>query len=75
MNDATRNLLFLDKDGNSFDLAALNIMRGREWGMPTYTSYRALCGLGNTTAWSDLLNTTPQEDIDKMASVYAYVSV
>jgi hypothetical protein len=71
MNDASRNLLFLDENGDSFDLVSLNIMRGREWGMPTYTSYREYCGLGAATAWSDLLNTTEQEDIDKMSSVYA----
>ena len=71
MNDATRNLLFLDKNGNSLDLAALNIMRGREWGMPTYTSYRTFCGLGNATTWDHLLNTTNQTDIDKLKSVYA----
>lgn len=73
MNDASRNLLFLDENGDSFDLASLNIMRGREWGMPTYTSYREYCGLGAATAWSDLLSTTEQEDIDKMSSVYADV--
>ena len=71
MNNASRNLLFLDNNGDSFDLAALNIMRGREWGMPTYVTYRAYCDLGTATVWSDLLNTTNQEDIDKMELVYA----
>ncbi|XP_053407489.1 peroxidase mlt-7-like [Mercenaria mercenaria] len=73
MNAAARDLLFLDKNGNSFDLVALNIMRGRDWGTPSYTAYRALCGLGIATTWNDLTNTTDQEDIDKMKEVYADV--
>ncbi|XP_045190108.2 peroxidasin homolog pxn-2-like [Mercenaria mercenaria] len=73
MNSATRDLLFLDERNNSVDLVALNIMRGREWGMQPYTKYRALCGLGNATSWDDLKNTTDLDEINKMKSVYASV--
>jgi hypothetical protein len=70
MNSATRNLLFLDKDGNSNDLATMNILRGREWGTPSYTVYRKLCGLGKTKSWYDLKETTSETNIEKMQSVY-----
>jgi hypothetical protein len=70
MNSATRNLLFLDKDGNSNDLATLNILRGREWGTPSYTVYRKLCDLGDAKSWYDLKDTTSETNIEKMQSVY-----
>ncbi|XP_060072565.1 peroxidase-like protein [Ylistrum balloti] len=45
LQDGVRNNLFLDKRGNSFDLAALNIQRGRDHGIAPYNAWRKWCGL------------------------------
>ncbi|XP_021361140.1 peroxidase-like protein [Mizuhopecten yessoensis] len=44
LQDGVRNYLFLDKQGNSFDLAALNIQRGRDHGIAPYNAWRKWCG-------------------------------
>lgn len=70
MNDAARNHLFLDGNGDSFDLASLNIERGREFGTPAYSEYRSLCGVGDVSNWDDLGTTHTDDVIAALKSVY-----
>ena len=46
--DELRNFLFLNK-GVGLDLAAINIQRGRETGIPDYNSVRKALGLKSKT--------------------------
>ncbi len=52
--DAIRNLLFGPPVDVGFDLAALNMQRGRDHGLPGYNDMRSLMpGLDEYTSWDD----------------------
>lgn len=70
MADSSRNKLFIDANGESYDLAARNILRGREWGTPSYTVFRSeVCGFNDVTSWDDLTDHSA-EAIAALQSVY-----
>lgn len=63
--DAVRN--FLD-DGPGFDLAAINIQRGRDHGLPDFNTLRAAIGLEPISDFSEL---TSNEDLaQKFEEIY-----
>ncbi|KAL4231080.1 hypothetical protein ACF0H5_008663 [Mactra antiquata] len=74
VNAAARNRLFLTSKGTSTDLAALNIIRGREWGLRSYTAYREHCGLKDVNTFEDLAGIMPQDVITKLKDTYANVA-
>ncbi|KAJ8313985.1 hypothetical protein KUTeg_008546 [Tegillarca granosa] len=47
--EEVRNWLFFD-----LDLSALNIQRGRDHGLPSYTEWRTFCGLSAINSWDDM---------------------
>ncbi|XP_046572568.1 myeloperoxidase-like isoform X2 [Haliotis rubra] len=66
--------LFPDADGNSLDLAALNIQRGRDHGLPPYTHWRRFCGVPDVTSIADLVSTHTAASVSQLATVYADVN-
>jgi hypothetical protein len=65
--DDVRNLLF-GPPGEGSDLAVLNIMRGRDHGIPPLNDVRESLGLGRLDDFSDL--TSDAQVAAKLASVY-----
>lgn len=73
ISDQVRNYLFVG--GNYFgqDLAARNILRGREHGVPGYTTYRKLCRLKPIYGWDDLRGLMPNKTVDDFKYIYKSV--
>jgi peroxidase len=70
--DDVRNFLFGPPGAGGFDLASLNIQRGRDHGLPSYTQARLDVGLFRPiTRFADI-DTSPEVQA-KLASVYSSV--
>lgn len=54
MNSELTERLFQVAHAVALDLAALNIQRGRDHGIPPYTDWLRHCGGGNVTTWDEL---------------------
>ncbi len=71
MVDDVRNFLFGEPGSGGLDLAALNIQRGRDHGMPDYNSVRTQLGLARADTFADI--TSNPELQSALASVYPTV--
>lgn len=66
VEEQARSRLFIDRDKNvAFDLVSLNIQRGRDHGLKSYTEFRKACGLSSVTEWADLVDHN-QDAIDRL---------
>jgi hypothetical protein len=69
--DDVRNMLFGAPGSGGFDLAALNIQRGRDHGLPSYNETRVSYGLAPAQSWEDI---SSDADVQaRLASAYATV--
>ena len=55
------------------DLAAVNIQRGRDHGIPNYTAWRRPCGLLPIKTWGDLARVMSVETAERFRSLYGDV--
>ena len=54
------------------DLAAINIQRGRERGLPGYNTFRTLCGLQKATSFDQFKTEIRSAVVRKMAGIYKH---
>jgi hypothetical protein len=71
--DDVRNFLINDPQPGSFDLAALNIQRGRDHGLPDYNGVRVAYGLAPKATIADVNPTNP-EITRRLSAVYTNVN-
>lgn len=69
--DDVRNFLFGAPGQGGFDLAALNIQRGREHGIADYNSVRAAYGLAKITSFAEITDNKAVQD--SLAATYGSV--
>ena len=72
--DTLQNRLFESRlsDGSviAIDLAATNINRGRDHGIPPYNTVRQKCGFRKAQSFQDLADLIPQDKVQILSSIY-----
>ncbi|XP_030626180.1 thyroid peroxidase [Chanos chanos] len=72
--ELTERLVLLNVSG-AFDLAALNLQRGRDHGLPGYTEWRAFCGLPRVETRAELSEVVSNEHlVEKIMDVYGHLN-
>lgn len=55
------------------DLVALNIQRGRDHGLPSYTAWRRVCGLSVPNSFADMAQYVDKESLERISLLYKHV--
>lgn len=66
----TRNFIFRGKQKYGLDLRAVDIMRGRDHGLPFYNDMRERCHLPRIQNFSDLANVMPAGSAKTLSTFY-----
>ncbi|XP_057375077.2 peroxidase-like [Daphnia carinata] len=71
--ELTQHLFEEAGKGFGLDIVALNIQRGRDFGLGSYNDYRELCGVGRATHFDGLTDLIDPVVIQRFKEVYATV--
>lgn len=73
LNDQLIDHLFSSAHAVSLDLAAMNIQRGRDHGIPGYTEWRAVCNMSKVETFDDLKNEISDDEVrKKLENLYGH---
>ena len=53
------------------DIVSLNVQRGRDHQIPSYTTYKYMCGLGANYVWDDLKDLIPEDIVHRLSHAYS----
>lgn len=72
ITEEVTNHLFENKQipFSGMDLAALNIQRARDHGIPGYNEYRKFCNLTKAKTFDDLTKEIPANIVERLKNVY-----
>ncbi|XP_053624986.1 peroxidasin [Plodia interpunctella] len=74
LNSELTEKLFYNAHAVALDLAAINIQRGRDHGIPPYTKWRQFCNMTEVNSFDDLKNEISDKDVrDKLQNLYGTV--
>ncbi|KAK4874945.1 hypothetical protein RN001_014305 [Aquatica leii] len=71
-NELTNHLFQTEGVPFGMDLAAVNIQRGRDHGLPSYTAWRKPCGLIPLKNWTDFEKVMSVDTVARFRSIYAH---
>lgn len=73
LNDQLIDHLFTSAHAVSLDLAAMNIQRSRDHGIPGYTEWRTVCNMSRAESFDDLKNEISDNDVrNKLKELYGH---
>ena len=76
LNSELTEKLFAVSNQVALDLAALNIQRGRDHGLPSYNQFREWCGLGSVRRIEDLKQEIRSGDVrEKLQHLYGHPGI
>lgn len=72
ITEEVTNHLFENKQVpfSGMDLAALNVQRARDHGVPGYNEYRKFCNLTKVKSFDELSKEIPAHIIERLKSIY-----
>lgn len=74
LNSELTEQLFYSAHAVALDLAAINIQRGRDHGIPSYTKWREFCNMTEINSFDDLANEISDKEVrDKLQKLYGSV--
>lgn len=73
LNDQLIDHLFTSAHAVSLDLAAMNVQRGRDHGIPGYTEWRTVCNMSKPETFDDLKNEISDDYVrNKLKNLYGH---
>ncbi|KAF8791141.1 peroxidase-like isoform X1 [Argiope bruennichi] len=71
--EVTNHLFEKPGEGFGMDLAAMNVQRAREHGVPGYIKYREYCGMPRVRNFWDLIGILPNKTVHRYSQIYRHV--